>query len=249
MEIVFMGTGSAAAGVERDNTSLLLRGAEDGTMIDIGGNPLGKLKRLGMRTGQINRLVFTHMHIDHIYGLPSLLWGMWLEGRTELFEIYCDDSDQAWLESWIKHLGAYEWPIKFNIHIRTYEWRNPSILISGGEYKLSSFPGKHGVPSIGLKLEHQGKVAVYSSDTELNERIKEMPHIDLLIHEATSAKRYIDSHSSLQDVISYYDWKTIEQLALVHLTDEEPYEEVLADVPGPIRSQIKLAYDMFRVKL
>lgn len=244
MKIVFMGTACAAAGLDRDNTSLLLRGEDESTLIDIGGNPLGKLKKIGMGTDEIARLVLTHMHIDHIYGLPSLLWGMWLDGRKKPFEIYCDESDRNWLESWIGKLHMEQWQATYEVVIRTYSWSRPSILIGGKDMELSVFPARHAVPTVGVKLEYRGKIAVYSSDTELNEAIKALPRIDLLIHEATTARRQLASHSSLQDIIHYYDWASIHQLVLVHLTDDEPYEEVLAEMPIDVRSRMKLAKDM-----
>ncbi|MFF2887658.1 MBL fold metallo-hydrolase [Paenibacillus sp. NPDC057967] len=244
MEIVFMGTACAAAGRDRDNTSLLLRGGSSSTMIDIGGNPLGKLKKLGMGTGEVARLVLTHRHIDHIYGLPSLLWGMWLDGRAKPLDIYCDHGDRKWLEDWICKLGMTDWPASFETVIRTYAWEQPSVLISDSDMVLSVFPGRHAVPTVGIKVEHHGRVAVYSSDTELNPAIKAMNHIDLLIHEATTARVPLASHSSLQEIIQYYDWTAIRRLALVHLTDSEPYDEVFAEVTPYIRSRMKLAQDL-----
>ncbi|RJE89981.1 ribonuclease Z [Paenibacillus sp. 1011MAR3C5] len=244
MEIVFMGTACAAAGRDRDNTSLLLRSEIGSTMIDIGGNPLGKLKRLDMRTDEVARLVLTHGHIDHIYGLPSLLWGMWLDGREKPLDIYCDESDRDWVKSWIGMLGMSEWPARYEVVVRTYAWKQPSVLVSDSDTELSIFPGRHAVPTVGVKLKHQGKVAVYSSDTELNPVIKAMSRIDLLIHEATTASRPLASHSSLREIILYYDWTAVRRLALVHLTDDEPYDEVFAEVPHYIRSRMRLAQDL-----
>ncbi|RJX38376.1 ribonuclease Z [Paenibacillus pinisoli] len=244
MEIVFMGTACAASGRDRDNTSLLLRGESGSTMIDISGNPLGKLKQLGMGTDEVARLVLTHRHIDHIYGLPSLLWGMWLDGRQKPLDIYCDQGDREWLEGWIGQLGMSEWPAEFKAVIRTYAWEQPAVLISEPDMVLSIFPGKHAVPTVGIKVEHEGRIAVYSSDTELNPAIKAMSRIDLLIHEATTARAPLASHSSLHAIIQYYGWTAVRRLVFVHLTDGEPYDEVFAEAPAFIRSRMKLAQDM-----
>jgi len=110
METILMGTASAASGSGRDNTYLLLRVADDCTLIDVGGNPLGKLKTLNISTHHIKRVLLTHVHIDHIYGLPSLLWGMWLDHRTEPLVLCCHQCDLAWIEQWLAHLRMSSWP-------------------------------------------------------------------------------------------------------------------------------------------
>ena len=95
MEIVLMGTACAETGIDRENTYLLLYEDSGSTLVDIGGSPLGKLKKLNVPLSNIRRIVFTHFHTDHIYGFPSLLWGMWIAGRREPLDIYCSELKHA----------------------------------------------------------------------------------------------------------------------------------------------------------
>lgn len=81
MDVLILGSASASGSRERDNTYLLLQHEEGNWMIDVGGNPLGKLKQAEIPLQSIQGVILTHFHIDHIFGLPSLLWGMWLGKR------------------------------------------------------------------------------------------------------------------------------------------------------------------------
>ncbi len=249
MEIVLMGTACAETGAERDNTYLLLYESRGSTLVDVGGSPLSKLKKLGVPLDHIQRVVFTHFHIDHIYGFPSLLWGMWLAGRTEPLDVYCSSSEKKWLEDWIHLIGTKHWPVAFEIFIHPFDWQSPVPLWSGPTSALSVFPGLHGVPAVGVCYEKDGKVMVYSSDSTVNPHIRTLDHIDLLLHECTTAEDTTDNHSSLQQIADGYDWHKIDRAVMVHLTDGENYGEVLGRLPEPVRKKITFGKDLMRIKL
>ncbi|HIW32648.1 MAG TPA: MBL fold metallo-hydrolase [Candidatus Paenibacillus intestinavium] len=250
MEIILMGTACAASGIDRDNTYLLLREFESGTLIDVGGNPLGKLKSLAIPTNHIKRLLFTHFHNDHIYGLPSLLWGMWIDGRTEPFDIYCVEERREWLENWLDLMELNEWPCLFEIRIHSFNWKEPSLIWSSNDCSLSIFPASHGdVPTVGVEAIYHNKVVIYSADTILNPTITRYEKIDLLIHEATTARNAMPTHSSLEDIVGFYNMDAIEKLVLVHLMDDEPYEEVLNQLPAGTLSKITMGQDLLSISL
>lgn len=250
MKIILMGTACASTGIERDNTYLLLQQSESCTLIDVGGNPLGKLKKIGIPTHHVKRVVLTHFHIDHIYGLPSLLWGMWIDGRTEPLDIYCTGEKQAWLEDWLSLMQMSEWPCSFEVRISTFNWKMPSLIWQDEELSLSVFPSSHGnAPTVGVKAIYKDQVVVYSSDTTLNPRLNELPKIDLLIHEATTAYKTLPAHSCLQDLIHYYNLDVIDKLVIVHLTDYEPYDEILNRLIDGARSKVSLGHDLMAISL
>ncbi|TCZ78896.1 ribonuclease Z [Paenibacillus albiflavus] len=250
MKITLMGTACAASGVERDNTYLLMQMQESCTLIDVGGNPLGKLKKLGIPTHHVKRVVLTHMHIDHIYGLPSLLWGMWIDGRREPLDIYCAEVKREWLEDWISKLQMNEWTAQFEVRIHSFDWEQQTDIWHDEEISLSVFPSSHGsAPTVGIQAAYKGKTIVYSADSTLNPRFNEYPKIDLLIHEATTAYQALAAHSCLEDLVHYYKLELIDQLVLVHLTDNEPYEEVINGVSAEARAKITVGTDLMTISL
>ena len=85
-ELVFLGTGGSVATAERDNTSFLLAAEKDLVLIDCPGALIQKLRRCGFEPGTIGAILVTHVHPDHIYGLPSLIHSLMLrEGLIRVF--------------------------------------------------------------------------------------------------------------------------------------------------------------------
>lgn len=249
MDIYLLGTASAAGGADRENTYLLLQDQQEWVMVDVGGSSLQKLKKLEISLHDIRDVLFTHFHTDHIYGLPSLLWGMWLAKRTKPLNIHCAAENEPRLRSWLEWMEAKEWPILFPIHIQTFNWKEETEQIKGNDVTIRVFPSKHGVPTVGLRAQYQDKVIIYSADTALNERINQEIKIDLLIHEATSAMNPGPTHTGLKELAQFYELEKIAQVALVHLTDEEPYASVLAALPEEQKQKIKLGYDLMKLKV
>lgn len=246
MNVTLLGTASAGGSKERDNTYFLLRHDKRSTLVDVGGNPLGKLKKLDIPLDEIKEVVFTHFHIDHIYGLPSLLWGMWLDGRTEPLTIYCASDNEEQLKRWLDVMGTTEWPVAFQINIVSYEWTKETALIQNEHFALSTFPSIHMGPTVGLKIVQNGKVLIYSADTMPNERINEQPRVDILIHEATTASEQLPNHTTLETVINYYQIERMEKVVAVHLTDGERYDDVLQQAGPAVKDKVQIGYDLMR---
>ena len=77
----FLGTSGAVASAARDNTSLVVAAGEGALLMDCGGSTVHRLRRLGVDPLTLTHVVVTHVHVDHAYGLPSLVRQLALLGR------------------------------------------------------------------------------------------------------------------------------------------------------------------------
>ena len=77
-ELYFLGTGGAAATEERDNTALLLHHERSLVLVDCPGSVTRKIKTLGLDPRRVRAIQVTHVHPDHIYGLPSFVHSLML---------------------------------------------------------------------------------------------------------------------------------------------------------------------------
>jgi len=250
-KVYFLGTGSAYPSSTRDNTSLLFSFENRNILVDVSGNPARKLKELKKSLREIDTILFTHTHIDHIYGLPSLLWGMWLENRTEPLTIYVDERFKVHLSKWFETIELSDWGIQFAIHVQTFQGDSIATIIDSDELKVRTFPAKHSVPTVGLEILYNDKRIVYSADSEINSHINEYNYIDFLIHEATFAKKRSAFHSSMEEVLTSYNLQKVNSIIFVHLTDHEPYEEVCQTFlqESKVGNDIQIAYELMKVEI
>ncbi|MFC1768162.1 ribonuclease Z [Nanoarchaeota archaeon] len=73
MEIIFLGTSSMVPTKDRNHSAVLVIQDGDGTLIDCGEGTQRQLKIAGIKPSVISRILITHWHGDHVFGLPGLI--------------------------------------------------------------------------------------------------------------------------------------------------------------------------------
>lgn len=185
--LIPLGT-AAIANATHDNVYMVLDTGDLKVLIDCGGSPSSRVMRAGLNFTDLDGLIVTHHHPDHIYGVPILLMNLWLLGRRGSFPIY---GPAKALQIIQKMMDLYEWetwPDFLRVDFREIPLAPSALVLSNHIVSIEASPVAHMIPAIGLRMtNHQtGKVLVYTSDTM---RHPEVVHLardaDILIHEAT----------------------------------------------------------------
>ncbi len=219
MRIIFLGTAAAVSTSNRDNTSILL----DDLLIDCPGNVFGKMKKVGYDPLKLQGVLITHGHIDHIYGLPSLIEMLRLSGRKKPLTVYVG---QHFYELTRYCLEIYDLlnPEKgFEIMLKSISYEE-QLLFKNSSISVFAFPVRHSVPNLGLKIQSFQSTVVYTSDTEpCEDLVKFFSDAELLIHESTCSYLYtrrMEGHSCAEDVARLAQFSNVKTLCLVHLGPE-----------------------------
>src|SRR5262245_11055865 len=84
-----LGSSGAVPSAARDTTALVVRAGATTCLVDVGGSPVQKLRRVGVDPLGLSAVVVTHTHPDHVYGLPALIQCLLILGRTAPLPVYC----------------------------------------------------------------------------------------------------------------------------------------------------------------
>ena len=91
MNITFLGTSSGVPTLTRNVSSLALKLSQSSEvwLFDCGEGTQHQIMKSNIKSSQIKKIFITHMHGDHVYGLPGLLATLGLSGNiNNSIEIY-----------------------------------------------------------------------------------------------------------------------------------------------------------------
>lgn len=100
MHLTFLGTSAGVPTRERGLSSLALR-LPGGVLwlFDCGEGTQQRLLASGLHASRLERVLITHLHGDHCFGLPGLLASLGLWGRSDPVEVAGPRGLREWLET------------------------------------------------------------------------------------------------------------------------------------------------------
>jgi ribonuclease Z len=212
-----LGTAASVPDAEHDTVGYLLRGADWAVLIECGGSPLHKLARLGIDREELEAVILTHGHADHIYGLPMLVQGLWLGGREAPLPIYGPSQTLERARQLLELFNLAEREDMFEIRWKKIALRPHCAVLSLHGIEITASPVIHAdEETVALRLFNPttGQTLVYSSDTEPSSSLADLAAgANLLIHEAAGESR---GHSSPTQAAEVAREAGVERLVLTH---------------------------------
>src|SRR6185312_67377 len=131
----------------------LMRYGSTLTLFDCGEGTQIPWKSLGWGFRQLGAICFTHMHADHVAGLPGVLFMVAHAGRTEPLDIYGPIGTTYVVEG-LRRIAA---ELPFPIHL--HELKSGECFSLPGGLQGSCIAASHGVPCLAYRVDLQRKPA------------------------------------------------------------------------------------------
>ncbi|MFC3800649.1 ribonuclease Z [Cohnella sp. GCM10012308] len=151
MKLIFLGTSAGRPTAHRNVTSIALVFPEDQNrfwLFDAGEGTQHQLLKSKLKLGKLNRIFITHMHGDHLYGLPGILSSRtYFEGADKL-ELYGPPGLRAYVENVLLYSEAH-----LNYELGIHELGGDGEAFDDGRFRIEAGELVHRVRSFGYRIE------------------------------------------------------------------------------------------------
>ena len=147
MRVVFLGTAASIPTDARALPSVVVRRKNEVFMFDCGEGVQRQMIRARVGFHKKMRVFVSHMHGDHVLGLPGLLQSMSLLDRREKLWVYGPVGVKAFVEA-IKDTVQFVLTFPVEIH----EISEDGVICEEKEYYVEAVRTAHVIPSFGYAL-------------------------------------------------------------------------------------------------
>lgn len=184
-ELTFLGTAGFAATLDRDNVSFVLSRDNDLVLVDCPGSIIHKLKKADFDPAFIKVLLVTHIHPDHIYGLPSLVHSLMLDDCE--FNLYGSEPTVDFCRDYLNMFNLLDKKIKCRVNFKPLKENERILPLSWIDIRSLRVPHHESSLAYFMKLKTEDKLLVYSGDTpEYFPLFKAASGADYLMHDCSS---------------------------------------------------------------
>lgn len=255
MFITILGS-AAKQDANRECVSILAESGSHGILFDVGPGVVSSLCRANRRALEIDNLILTHVHGDHILGFAYFIFIRNGELKTlkdvdrkdYTLNVYGQQDTISLAQTMLE--GAYPGiNLLFNIEYRVLD--NVKHISIDNSINLDFISAVHAVPTLSTVIYAEGKKIVYSSDTLPNDRLKQLAqNADFLIYEGMYTQDDYDNsrrakHSTSLDAGEIASNINPRHLVLVHVAAKNLGNEkkILSEVALEYKGVTSIPYD------
>jgi len=223
----FIGTGSGFPSAERFFSSTLVHLGSIHLLVDAGEPCVHLLRDRGNMIGEIDAILITHGHVDHIGGIPAFLQGAMLIERKKPLAIHLPREMISPLKAWIAALYLTEIGLGFSVSWNPWNPDAPALL--EGDVSITSHANKHLVDcyrvlpgadpskecqSYSLDIKAGNFRTLFSGDLASASEL-----LSLVVNPATVLVSEL-SHVTIEELVSVLAEADLGTLCLVHLSED-----------------------------
>ncbi|MGG3563467.1 ribonuclease Z [Neobacillus rhizosphaerae] len=161
MDLFFLGTGAGMPAKIRNVTSIALKLLEERGAVwlfDVGEATQHQILHTSLKPRRIEKIFITHLHGDHIYGLPGLLSSRSFQGGESAVTVYGPKGIKEYIEMSLSLSQTY---LKYPLSIVEI---NEGIIFEDEQFTVEARLLEHGIPSYGYRIMEKDRPGTLHAD-------------------------------------------------------------------------------------
>jgi ribonuclease Z len=271
MELILLGTGYPYPSADRAGPSCAVVVGGKAFIVDAGRGTVMRLAATGISWDSIQSVFITHLHSDHIDGLPDLFHSTWQFGNGGPFNLYGPEGIRQVADGILQFYGP-------DIHIRrdlteklpaagarinTHVIEEGVVFEMPDTVRITAFAVNHHPvePAFGFRFDAGTESIVITGDTRPNPNLdRYAKDADILVHEAyVNGNRssledgqrpwtIYDYHSSAAEAGEAAEKAGVKVLVLTHLIPgNAPEWYFLQEAKKTFRGKVIVGRDLMRI--
>ncbi|MCK5184923.1 MAG: ribonuclease Z [Candidatus Heimdallarchaeota archaeon] len=168
LKLTFLGTSASVPQKDRFlSTSLLLDYKGEHILFDCGEGTQYQMMKFNVNFQKITKVLFSHLHADHLYGIFGLLNTMRLMERTKPIEIYGPLGTKYFFESMMGKKENYG--LSFPIEIQEIE---EGVVCDEEDYRIVSKRVMHSVYTMAYAYIEKDRLGRFNKEEAMKLKVK-----------------------------------------------------------------------------
>jgi ribonuclease Z len=209
MKLTLLGTGTPIIDPSRRGPSQVIETGSDLILVDCGSGAAHRLLEAGYGRPRLSRIALTHLHSDHVTGLPDLLWAGWVLRWWERPPVVSGPPGTRALVEGLLSAFGYDIRVRRQGEKLSLEALSPEVeeiddawSREGPDWRLTAFRVDHEPvdEAFGFRIDEESVSIVISGDTRPSENLERCAtDTDLLVHEVYWARGSREERSRMSD--------------------------------------------------
>ena len=169
LELLFLGTGASVPSRDKATSCIAVRTGSDIILMDCGEGSQRQLMISPLSFMKIRAILITHLHGDHVFGLPGLLQTMSLSGRKDPLTVYGPVGIRDCVDAF---MGVTEGETIYPLDV---------VEVSGGDsfavrdMTVKVYSTEHNTASVGFRIEEPQRPGRLDRDKAVSLGIRDGP--------------------------------------------------------------------------
>ncbi|MCM3617552.1 ribonuclease Z [Sutcliffiella horikoshii] len=178
MKLTFLGTGSGVPAKHRNVSSLALHiDDKEGSvwLFDCGEATQHQILHTSLKPRKITKIFITHLHGDHIFGLPGLLSSRSFQGGEAPLTVYGPKGIGDFIETSLRVSMTH---VKYPLNIEEFD--EEGLFCDEKDFRIEGKKLVHGIPSYGFRIVQKDMPGALLMDKVKENLIPSGPHLQSL---------------------------------------------------------------------